>query len=587
MKEILKHLRPVVPLIIASFACLFGQAMMELMLPNVMADIVDTGILKGDMAYIYAMGVRMLAYSAVMVVCAIGVSYCASRVSASVSRSLRSAVFRKVMSFSRRETGTFTTASLITRSTNDVQQVQMATVMLLRMAGFAPMMGIGACIMALRMSPGLSWTIGLALAVVVCLLLVIFFTTMPKFKIVQKMIDRLNLIMNERLTGILVIRAFNAEDDAESRFEKANSDLTNLNLFVSRVMSVMQPAMALIMSGSSLLIVWFGAKMINVGGLEVGDMLAFMQYGMHVIISFLFISVIFIMLPRAMVSMKRIEKVLETETSVKDKSDSEIEAARAAYEAGGEESRVAPGTVEFRNVAFTYPDAQENVLSDINLTIRPGETTAIIGSTGCGKTSLVNLIPRLYDVTEGSVLVDGIDVRDMKQTELRDKIGYISQKAVLFSGNIRDNLRYGREDATDEEIIHAAEVAQAMEFISQKEKGLDEPIAQGGTNVSGGQKQRLSIARALVKRPEIYIFDDSFSALDFATDAQLRAALKSEMGGATIIIVAQRINTIKNSEQIVVLDEGRIAGIGTHEELLENCGVYREIALSQLREEEL
>ena len=581
MKHLLIFYKRHVFAILLTVVLLFCQAMTELALPGYMARVIDNGIIAGDMPYIYRTGLLMVVISVILVVCTVLVSLLAARIGARFSRDVRSALFSRVMSFSNTEMETFSTASLITRSTNDIQQVQMATIMILRLAFFAPIMGVGALIKAFQTSPGLTWTIALALAAVLCVMAFAFFVTMPKFKIVQKMVDRLNLIMNERLTGILVIRAFNTESYEETRFDDANQDLTKLNLFVNRAMSVMMPALMLIMNLACVLVVWAGAKAINLGGLQVGDMLAFMQYAMQVIMSFLFITMMFIMIPRALVSANRVGEVLATRPSIVDAP----EAAAAASAVSAQ--RVAPGTVEFRTVSFRYLDADEDGLSDLTFTANPGQTTAFIGSTGSGKSTAINLIPRFYDVTEGEILVDGVNVKDYPQKELRDKIGDVPQTGMLFSGTIASNLRFGDNDASDETLEQAARTAQAFDFITEKPEGFEEPVAQGGTNVSGGQKQRLSIARALVKQPEIFIFDDSFSALDFKTDAALRAALAQTAADATLIIVAQRINTIKNAQQIIVLDEGRIAGVGAHQELLAGCGVYREIALSQLREEEL
>lgn len=473
------------------------------------------------------------------------------------------------MHFANEEMEDFSTASLITRSTNDIQQIQMAAVMTLRLGMFAPVMGIGAIIKALRTSVSLAWTIGIAFGAIVILMAFMFIITLPKFKVVQEKVDKLNLVMNERLRGILVIRAFNTQKYEEDRFDHANNDLTKLNLFVNRAMSVMMPVMMLIMNLTSILIVWVGAHYIDAGNLEIGSMLAFIQYAMQIIISFLFIAMMFIFLPRAAVSMGRVGEILKKEISITDKENTQ-------------EIKEKRGIVEFKNVSFRYADAEDAVLSDISFTAKPGETTAFIGSTGSGKTTLVNLIPRFFDVTEGSITIDGVDIRDMKQHDLREMIGYVPQKGMLFSGDIKSNIAYGAEDKSLENIERAAEIAQAEAFIMEKEEGFDAPVAQGGTNVSGGQKQRLSIARALAKKAPIYIFDDSFSALDFKTDAALRKELKKSAGESTLLIVAQRKSTIADADQIIVLNEGRIAGKGTHKELMQTCGVYREIASSQL-----
>ena len=574
MKTTLKYYRPYILPIVLIIAFLFGQAMCELALPGYMSDIINNGIVKQDMGYIRHTGLIMIAVAAATVVCAIMSSLLASRAAARSSRDIRRALFRKVTAFSAAELNDFSTASLITRSTNDVQMVQQATVMILRLACFAPIMGIGAVIKALNTSVSLSWTIGIALLVILGIMTVSFFLVLPKFQVLQTKLDKLNLLMKERLSGVLVIRAFNTEKREEKRFDIANRDLTKINMFTNKAMSFMMPMLMFVMNGVSILIVWAGAHLVNEGSLMIGDMLAYLQYAMHVIMSFLFITMMFIMIPRAIVSAKRIGEVLDVEPSIEDPEMPETV----------EDHR---GVVEFDHVSFSYPDAEKEVLEDISFTARPGRTTAIIGGTGSGKSTLISLIPRFYDATEGSVRIDGKDVRDITQHELRDQIGYVPQKGLLFSGTIASNLQYGKEDATEAEMLEAAETAQAMDFIREKEHGLDEEVAQGGTNVSGGQKQRLSIARALVKKPKKYIFDDSFSALDFKTDKALREALKEKVGDSTIIIVAQRINTIIDADQILVLDEGRLAGKGTHDELMQTCDVYREIALSQLSEEEL
>ena len=565
----MKYFKPYIPYILAAVVLLFAEAMLELALPGYMADIIDDGIIAGDMKQIYKIGILMIGISATIVLCATGVSLFASKTAARSARDIRKAVFRKVMHFANEEMEDFSTASLITRSTNDIQQIQMATVMTLRLGMFAPVMGIGAIIKALRTSVSLAWTIGIAFGAIVILMAFMFIITLPKFKVVQEKVDKLNLVMNERLRGILVIRAFNTQKYEEDRFDHANNDLTKLNLFVNRAMSVMMPVMMLIMNLTSILIVWAGAHYIDAGNLEIGSMLAFIQYAMQIIISFLFIAMMFIFLPRAAVSMGRVGEILKKEISITDKENTQ-------------EIKEKRGIVEFKNVSFRYADAEDAVLSDISFTARPGETTAFIGSTGSGKTTLVNLIPRFFDVTEGSITIDGVDIRDMKQHELREMIGYVPQKGMLFSGDIKSNIAYGAEDKSFENIKRAAEVAQAEDFIMEKEEGFDAPVAQGGTNVSGGQKQRLSIARALAKKAPIYIFDDSFSALDFKTDAALRKELKKSAGESTLLIVAQRISTIADADQIIVLNEGRIAGKGTHKELMQTCGVYREIASSQL-----
>ena len=574
MKTLIKYYKPYVFLIILNLVFLFGQAMCELALPGYMSDIINDGIVKGDMGFIRHTGLIMLIVAAGSALFAVAGSYTAARVAAGSSRDIRRSLFSKVIHFSAAELDDFSTASLITRSTNDVQMVQQATVMILRLACFAPMMGIGAVIRALQTSVSLSWTVGVALAVILCIMLMAFYLVLPRFKVLQKKLDRLNLIMKERLSGILVIRAFNTEASEEERFDMANKDLTKINMFVNRAMSFMMPALMFVMNAVSVLIIWAGAHLIEAQNLMIGDMLAYLQYAMHVIMSFLYITMMFIMIPRAFVSGQRIGAVLDEKASIEDPSQPQ-------------HINRPEGLVEFRNVSFAYPDAEEKTLEKISFTAEPGKTTAIIGGTGSGKSTLVSLIPRFYDVTEGEILMDGIDIRDISQHELRNHIGYVPQKGMLFSGTIGSNLRYGREDADEADMQEAAETAQAITFINEKEARFEEEVAQGGTNVSGGQKQRLSIARALIRKPEVFIFDDSFSALDFSTDKALRNALSEKVGDSTIIIVAQRINTILDADQILVLDEGRMVGRGTHEELMQNCDVYREIALSQLSEEEL
>lgn len=525
--------------------------------------------------YILITGAKMLLIALVSMACSISVGYMASRVAAALGRNLRENVFEKVVSFSNAEFDHFSTASLITRSTNDIQQIQMFVVMLLRMVLYAPIVGIGGVIKVFNTNSSMSWIIGVAVAAIIVLVLVLFATVMPRFKLVQKLIDRLNLVTREILTGIMVIRAFGTEKHEEKRFDKANDDLTRTNLFVNRVMTCMMPTMMLIMNGITLLIMWNGAYSIDDGVMQVGDLMAFIQYTMQIIMAFLMISMVSVMLPRASVSMTRIDEVLVSESVIMDPENPQKSVASEK------------GVVEFRDVSFRYPNAEENVLSHISFTAKPGQTTAFIGSTGSGKSTLVNLIPRFYDVTEGQVLVDGVDVRDMSQHELHDKLGYVPQKGVLFSGTIDSNLRYGKKDASEETIRQAAEIAQATEFIDAKPDGYDSPIAQGGTNVSGGQKQRLSIARAIAKDPKIYIFDDSFSALDYKTDLTLRNALKEHTGDATVLIVAQRISTILHADQILVLDDGHVVGKGTHSELMKSCEEYQQIAMSQLSKEEL
>ncbi|CCL57687.1 ABC transporter multidrug-family ATP-binding/permease [Clostridioides difficile] len=527
--------------------------------------------------YILFTGAKMLGIAMISMVATITVGFLAARVAASVGRNLRSGVFRKVMSFSNTEMNEFSTASLITRSTNDIQQIQMLMVMLLRIVFYAPIMAIGGVIKVLNTNTSMAWIIAVAVVAILSLIVVLFSVVMPKFKLVQKLVDKLNLVSREIITGIPVIRAFSTEKHEEERFDKANKNLTKTNLFVNRVMTCMMPAMMLIMNLITVLIVWRGAYSVDSGAMQVGDMMAFIQYTMQIIMSFLMISMVSIMLPRASVSATRIDEVLVSDISIKDPEKSEAQEFK-------EDKK---GLVEFKNVSFMYPDAEEPILTNISFTAKPGETTAFIGSTGSGKSTLINLIPRFFDVTEGEILLGGVNIKNVSQHDLREKIGYVPQKGVLFSGTIESNLKYGRKDATDEEMRTAAEIAQATEFIDSKLEAFKTEISQGGTNVSGGQKQRLSIARAIAKNPEVYIFDDSFSALDLKTDAALRKALKSKTAESTVLIVAQRISTILNAEQIIVLNEGEIVGIGTHKELLKNCEVYEQIALSQLSKEEL
>lgn len=574
MKQVLKFFKPCIPAILLIIALLFGQAMCELALPGYMSDIINDGIIKQDMDYIYSTGIMMLIIAAGSMLCAIGASFFSSRAASRALRDTRSSLFKKITSFSAAEFDQFQTASLITRTTNDIQTVQQTSILILRMACYAPIMGIGALIKALNTSPSLTWTIGLSLLVVLLIMALMFVLVMPKFSVLQSKLDRLNLIVGERLSGLLVVRAFNSETYEEERFDDANRNLTKLGIFVNRAMSFMFPALMLVMNLSGILIVWVGAHMVGDASLMIGDMLAFLQYSMQIIISFLVITMMFIMIPRAIVSTRRIGEVLAVEPSIEDKEEPE-------------HINEAKGVLRFDHVDFAYPDAEEKTLEDISFTALPGQTTAIIGSTGSGKSSLVNLIPRFFDISRGSITLDGVDIRNIPQHELREHIGIVPQKGLLFSGTIASNLSFGKEDATKEEMIDALKTAQALDFVEEMPDGLDTHVAQGGTSVSGGQKQRLSIARALIRNPQVYIFDDSFSALDFKTDKNLRAALKEKVGGSTFIIVAQRINTILDADQIVLLDEGKVAGIGTHKELLASNKIYQEIALSQLSEEEL
>jgi len=525
--------------------------------------------------YILKTGGLMLLITLISVTATILVGYLAARVAAGLARDLRKAFFVRVSEFSNAEMEKFSTASLITRSTNDITQIQMVTMMMMRMVFYAPIIGIGGLIRAINTAASMWWIVAMMIVVLVGIIMSVFSLTLPRFKLIQSLIDRLNRVVRENLEGMMVVRAFNRQDFEEERFEKANRDLTRTTLFVSRVMVIMMPLMMFLMSGISILVIWVGSHQVAQSSIQVGSMMAFMQYTMQIFFAFMFMSMMFIILPRASISADRIADVLETEPSIKDPPEPK------------HFPEPFQGVVEFKQVCFRYPDAEENVLDDINLIARPGETTAFIGTTGSGKSTIVNLIPRFYDVTCGAITIDGIDIRDVPQHELRSKIGYVPQKSNLFSGTIESNLQYGDENATEEELQMAAEIAQAAEFINTNPDGFQAEIAQGGINVSGGQRQRLAIARALVKKAPIYIFDESFSALDYKTDAALRRALKKYVANSTIFIVTQRVATIKNADQIIVLDEGRIVGKGKHHELMQTCEVYRNIALSQLTQEEL
>ena len=525
--------------------------------------------------YMLRIGLLMLLLTLASVVCSITVGYLSARIAAGLGRNLRRQLFVRVENFSNTEFDKFSTASLITRSTNDITQIQMLMVMLFRIVFYAPILGVGGILKVIGADRSMLWIIAAAVGAMLTIMAVMFTIAIPKFQSMQKLIDKLNLVMRETLAGLMVIRAFNTQKYEEGRFDAANTDLTKTSLFVNRVLVFMMPVMMLIMNGVMVLIVWVGSHQVDAGTMQVGNMMAFMQYAMQIIFSFLMVSIVFVMLPRASVSAVRISEVLETELVIKDPEEPQ------KFNGG------LRGVVEFQDVTFRYPGAEDDVLKNITFTAKPGQTTALIGSTGSGKSTLINLIPRFYDATGGKVLVDGIDVRNVTQHDLRDKIGYVSQKAVLFSGTIGSNIRYANENATDGEVARYAETAQALDFIAESGQGYDTVVAQGGMNLSGGQKQRLAIARALAKKPEIYIFDDSLSALDFRTDAALRRALKKETSSAAVLIVTQRVSTILTADQIVVLDNGEIAGIGTHKELMESCGVYQEIALSQLSKEEL
>lgn len=575
MLKIFKYLKPFLPAIILLIALIFAQAMVNLSLPDYMARIVNDGIVVGNNSSIYHNGGIMLLISVGGGLAAIAAGYIASVVATGLARNLREKVFTKVEGFSLVEFNKFFTASLITRSTNDIQQIQQVVVLLLRLATLAPIMGIGAIIKAYQTAPSMTWLMAVAVGALLTVIVTLFAIAIPKFQLLQKLVDRLNLVTREILTGLRVIRAFNNEPYEEKKFDAANVDLTNTNLFVNRLMTLLMPMLTLIMSGAMLAIIWVGAGYIGQGTLNIGNVMAFMQYATQAVFSFLMISMVFVLVPRAAVSGKRVAEVIETKPTITDPAKSVVP------------STTVRGKIVFDHVDFKYTGADEAVLKDIAFTAEPGKTTAFVGSTGSGKTTLINLIPRFYDPTGGRITVDGVDIKDYTQEDLHAKIGYVPQKGVLFSGTIKSNIKYGAPDATDEQVVRAATVAQAADFIEKLPEGYNAPISQGGANVSGGQKQRLSIARALILNPEILIFDDSFSALDFKTDSLLRAALKKETKGKTILIVAQRISTILDADHIVVLDEGRVVGQGTHEQLMKSNEVYREIALSQLSESEL
>lgn len=575
MTRLLKYVEPYIAMIITAIILLFGQAICDLSLPNYMSDIVNKGITNGDSAYIIKLGFKMLGISLISALFSIVVGFIASKMAAGMSQTLRIDLFEKVENFSNAEFDKFSTSSLITRTTNDVTQIQTLVVMLIRIIFYAPIMAIGGFVHALANSKSMSWIVGLSIISLLSLIFTMFSFVMPKFKIVQSLIDKLNLVVRENLDGMLVIRAFNTQKFEENRFDKANKALTETNLYINRATSGMMPAMMLIMNLITVLIVWVGSNQVSAFKMDVGEMMAYMQYVMQIIMAFLMMAMMFIMIPRASVSANRIADVLETEPSVKNNPTP------------NNNLKITNGVIEFKNVYFSYPGAEDYVLNNINFIAKPSQTTAFIGSTGSGKSSLINLIPRFYDATKGEVLIDGINVKDLDIHDLRNSLGYVPQKGILFSGTIQSNIVYGGNDSTEDDIIRSAKIAQAMEFIESKPEKFETPISQGGTNVSGGQKQRLSIARALVKKPQICIFDDSFSALDFKTDAALRKALKEETGSSTVLLVAQRISTIMNADQIIVLDKGNIVGCGTHEELMNNCEVYQEIALSQLSKEEL
>ncbi len=574
MLKLYRNLKPFTMPIVIVLVMVFLQTMANLYLPTLMGDIVNKGIMMGDTDYILQAGGTMLIYVAGGVVCAIVASYFTSRTAMGLGRILRNRVFSTVESFSLHEFDKIGTATLITRTTNDITQVQMVTVMLLNMMLGAPMTAIGGFILAYSKDAELTLVLAVAIPVLVATIAVLATRAMPLFQSIQKKIDRINLVLRENLTGIRVVRAFNRIGDERKRFEAANGDLTGTFIKVNRLMAFMFPAMMIIMNVTSLAIIWFGAKRIE-AGMDIGALTAFTQYAMQIMFAFLMFSMMFIMVPRAQAAAQRVVEVLETKPEIVDPKDPESPLSDVR------------GTVEFRDVTFRYHGAENPALAGVSFTARPGEITAIIGGTGSGKTSLVNLIPRFYDVDEGAVLVDGVDVRRMTQKDLRGRIGFVPQKSVLFTGTIADNIRFGKQDASEEEMALAAQTAQASEFIEKLDEKYDHIIAEGGTNVSGGQKQRLSIARALAMKPEIYIFDDSFSALDFKTDAKLRAALKKQIADSTVFIISQRVSTVMDADRIIVLDDGRVAGMGTHHDLIKTCDVYREIASSQLSMEEL
>ena len=553
----------------------YAMVMANLWLPDKMSEIVNNGIIKQDMPAIWHNGLAMILVTAAGGLCSIIIGFLASRIATGVAQKLRMELFERVESFALADFNKFSTASLITRSTNDIQQIQMTSILLLRLALMAPIMAIGGLQKAVHNAPNLSWIIALAVSVLLVVIAVLFVIAVPRFKKLQTLVDKLNLVTRENLVGLKVIRAFHNEKIEQKKFQQANTELNKMNLFVNRLMMLLDPIMTLVMNFSSVAIVWFGAHLISSGNLQIGNMMAFLEYAMQVIISFLLLSMVFIMVPRAAVSVKRVGEVLDTLPSIVDPPPPQ------------QLPNDAMGKIEFKDVTFTYPDADLPVLSSINFTAEPGQTTAFIGSTGSGKSTLINLIPRFYDVSAGQILLDGVDIRQLKLEDLYNQIGYVPQKGVLFSGTIASNIKYGNAKASQKLVEKSAKIAQAAEFISELKNGYKNDIAQGGSNVSGGQRQRLSIARAIAVEPNVYIFDDSFSALDFKTDAKLRSALAKETKHKTVLIVGQRINTIMNADKIIVLDEGKIVGQGTHQELMKDCQVYQEIAASQLSEDDL
>lgn len=553
----------------------YAMVMANLWLPDKMSEIVNNGIIKQDMPAIWHNGLAMILVTAAGGLCSIVIGFLASRIATGMAQKLRTELFERVESFALADFNKFSTASLITRSTNDIQQIQMTSILLLRLALMAPIMAIGGLQKAIHNAPNLSWIIALAVSVLLVVITVLFVIAVPRFKKLQTLVDKLNLVTRENLVGLKVIRAFHNEKIEQKKFQQANTELNKMGLFLNRLMMLLDPIMTLVMNFSSVAIVWFGAHLISSGNLQIGNMMAFLEYAMQVIISFLLLSMVFIMVPRAAVSVKRVGEVLDTLPSIVDPQSPQ----QLPYDATGK--------IEFKDVTFTYPDADLPVLSNINFTAEPGQTTAFIGSTGSGKSTLINLIPRFYDVSAGQILLDGVDIRQLKLEDLYDQIGYVPQKGVLFSGTIASNIKYGNAKASQKLVEKSAKIAQTTEFINELKNGYKNEIAQGGSNVSGGQRQRLSIARAIAVEPNVYIFDDSFSALDFKTDAKLRSALAKETKHKTVLIVGQRINTIMNADKIIVLDEGKIVGQGTHQELMKDCQVYQEIAASQLSEDDL
>jgi len=575
MKKLLPYLKPYLFQILIITILVSIQVTTDLALPDYLADIINKGIILQDNEILKTIGIEMIGVTMIGAIATVLVGFLASKVSTGVGRDIRKGIFTKIQSFSSTEFDKFSTASLLTRTTNDIQQIQSVIFMFLRLVISAPILGVGAIIKAYQNAPDMSWLIIVAVATIFVVIILVFILAIPRFKALQKLVDRINQVARESLTGLRVIRAFNTQKFELKKFDEVNKDLTKVSLFVNKLMAALQPLMYLILNLTSIGVVWFGSHLLDTGNLQIGEMLAFMQYAMQVIMSFLMLTMVIIFISRAAVSIKRISEVLKTENSIRDLESPEKFKVDAT------------GIVEYKKVSFTYNNSIEPVIENISFTAKPGTTTAFIGSTGSGKSTIINLLPRFYDVTDGEILIDGINIKNVTQADLRARIGYVPQKGYLFSGTIKSNISYGKENATEDELTEVAKISQAYEFISEYDEQFNNPITQGGTNVSGGQKQRLAIARALLKQPDIYIFDDSFSALDLKTDASLRKALVENTKESTILIVAQKISTIMNADNIIVLDEGRIVGSGTHNELLKNNKVYKEIALSQLSEEEL